>query len=49
MLYIASPLFSGGDPHYMLRVRGLDHPICFDLPVTDPKVYNVLNDPVHRE
>ena len=39
----------GGDPHYMIRVRGVDHPICVDLPTTDNKIYNVINDPVNRE
>lgn len=38
----------GGDPHYMIRVRGVEHPICFDLPTTENKIYNVLYDPVHH-
>lgn len=32
----------------MLRVRGVEHPICFDLPATENKVYNVLTDPVNH-
>ena len=39
----------GGDPHYMLRVRGVDHPVCFDLPTKENKIYNAVTDPVNRE
>ena len=33
----------------MIRVQGVDHPICVDLQTTDNKIYNVVNDPVNRE
>ena len=33
----------------MLRVRSIEHPICFDLPATESKVYNVVRDPVNRK
>lgn len=35
----------GGDPHYILRLPGFEHPICFDVKSSEEEVQNILTDP----
>ena len=37
----------GGDPHYMVRIFGLEHPICFDFDSKKEEFYKLIDDPVH--
>nr|XP_022300432.1 inter-alpha-trypsin inhibitor heavy chain H3-like isoform X2 [Crassostrea virginica] len=35
---------AGGDPHFMVRVRGLEYPVCFDLHAESGDVLRLLSD-----
>ena len=37
----------GGDPHYMVRFNGIEHPICFDVRSTDGEIQNIITDPTN--
>jgi hypothetical protein len=34
----------GGDPHYMIRIRGIEHPICFDVVSKGGEIHNLITD-----
>ncbi|XP_076107906.1 inter-alpha-trypsin inhibitor heavy chain H3-like isoform X2 [Mytilus galloprovincialis] len=36
----------GGDPHFMLRINGIEFPICFDVDARDGDVIRMLKDPI---
>ncbi|XP_060080552.1 inter-alpha-trypsin inhibitor heavy chain H3-like [Ylistrum balloti] len=35
----------GGDPHFMIRVQGLAHPVCFDIIAEPGNILRLLKDP----
>ncbi|OWF55795.1 inter-alpha-trypsin inhibitor heavy chain H3-like isoform X2 [Mizuhopecten yessoensis] len=35
----------GGDPHFMIRVQGLSHPVCFDMIAEPGNILRLLKDP----
>ncbi|XP_069141634.1 inter-alpha-trypsin inhibitor heavy chain H2-like isoform X1 [Argopecten irradians] len=35
----------GGDPHFMIRVQGLSHPVCFDIIAEPGNILRLLRDP----
>lgn len=35
----------GGDPHFMIRIKKLEHPLCFDMPARSGDVLRLLTDP----
>ncbi|XP_052059436.1 inter-alpha-trypsin inhibitor heavy chain H3-like isoform X8 [Mytilus californianus] len=36
----------GGDPHFMLRIYGIEFPLCFDVDARDGDVIRMLKDPI---
>ncbi|XP_071156876.1 inter-alpha-trypsin inhibitor heavy chain H3-like [Mytilus edulis] len=36
----------GGDPHFMLKINGIEFPICFDVDTRDGDVIRMLKDPI---
>ncbi|XP_060566448.1 inter-alpha-trypsin inhibitor heavy chain H3-like [Ruditapes philippinarum] len=38
----------GGDPHYMIRIKNMEHPICFDVQSNDGEVHNLITDPRNK-
>ncbi|XP_045166392.2 inter-alpha-trypsin inhibitor heavy chain H3-like [Mercenaria mercenaria] len=38
----------GGDPHYMIRIKNMEHPICFDVQSVDGEVHNLITDPRNK-
>uniref|UniRef100_K1PXQ1 Inter-alpha-trypsin inhibitor heavy chain H3 n=1 Tax=Magallana gigas TaxID=29159 RepID=K1PXQ1_MAGGI len=34
----------GGDPHFMIRIKGMTHPLCFDFPAKPGDVLRLLSD-----
>ncbi|VDI01986.1 Hypothetical predicted protein [Mytilus galloprovincialis] len=36
----------GGDPHFMLRIKGIEYPICFDVDAVEGDVIKILKDPL---
>ncbi|CAC5406701.1 unnamed protein product [Mytilus coruscus] len=36
----------GGDPHFMLKIEGIEYPICFDVDAGDGDVIQILKDPL---
>ncbi|CAC5406710.1 unnamed protein product [Mytilus coruscus] len=36
----------GGDPHFMLRIYGIEFPLCFDVDACDGDVIRMLKDPI---
>ncbi|CAC5406707.1 unnamed protein product [Mytilus coruscus] len=36
----------GGDPHFMLRINGIEFPICFDIDARDGDVIRMLKDQI---
>ena len=42
-------LIVGGDPHYMVRIAGLKHPVCFDVGGRAGDIHNLLTDPHHSK
>lgn len=41
-----SPSFVDSDPHFIVRVKGLDSSVCFDVMGTDGDVYNLVKDEI---
>ncbi|XP_052781749.1 inter-alpha-trypsin inhibitor heavy chain H3-like [Mya arenaria] len=37
----------GGDPHFMIRVPEVDHPLCFDIHGNNGDIQNLVTDPRH--
>ncbi|XP_063421441.1 inter-alpha-trypsin inhibitor heavy chain H3-like [Mytilus trossulus] len=37
---------AGGDPHFMVRMKGLELPVCFNIKVKDGEILQLLKDPV---
>ncbi|XP_033745783.1 inter-alpha-trypsin inhibitor heavy chain H3-like isoform X2 [Pecten maximus] len=35
----------GGDPHFMIRVQGIAHPVCFDIIAEPGNILRLLRDP----
>lgn len=35
---------AGGDPHFMIRIRGMEYPLCFDLHANPGDVLRILAD-----
>ncbi|XP_045166399.2 inter-alpha-trypsin inhibitor heavy chain H3-like [Mercenaria mercenaria] len=38
----------GGDPHYMIRIKNMEHPICFDVQSKEGEVHNLITDPRNK-
>lgn len=36
----------GGDPHFMLRINGVEFPVCFDIIAHEGDVLQMLKDPI---
>ncbi|XP_052059440.1 inter-alpha-trypsin inhibitor heavy chain H3-like [Mytilus californianus] len=36
----------GGDPHFMVKIEGIEYPICFDVDAGDGDVIQILKDPL---
>ncbi|CAC5406714.1 Inter-alpha-trypsin inhibitor heavy chain H4 [Mytilus coruscus] len=37
---------AGGDPHFMVRMKGLELPVCFNIITKNGEILQLLNDPV---
>lgn len=35
---------AGGDPHFMIRIHGMEYPLCFDLNANPGDVLRILAD-----
>jgi hypothetical protein len=46
VLYVYIYILVGGDPHFMVKVRGLELPICFNINAHDGDVLRILEDPI---
>jgi hypothetical protein len=46
VLYVYIYILVGGDPHFMVKVRGLELPICFNINAQDGDVLRILEDPI---
>lgn len=38
----------GGDPHFMIRIKDIEHPLCFDFPTKEGEIINLITDPRKR-
>lgn len=41
---VINSVLGGGDPHFMIRIKGMTHPLCFDFPAKPGDVLRLLSD-----
>lgn len=41
---VNNSVLGGGDPHFMIRIKGMTHPLCFDFPAKPGDVLRLLSD-----
>lgn len=44
VLNVNKSVLGGGDPHFMIRIKGMTHPLCFDFPANPGDVLRLLSD-----
>lgn len=42
--YFFTYVLAGGDPHFMIRIHGMEYPLCFDLHANPGEVLRILAD-----